>query len=265
MALDIVRPISVGSIYPNILLTPQRQSLPFRGETAEDTFQSTSLDRYVSEKAIQKMISQNPKIISILNNTPVNVNMTELNSLMQGHAKDTQNIAKGIINNLPFSLKSKVNEKSVTDAAYLHDIGKALIPVEILNKQDKLTPAETEVMHKHSELGYELLKNTDLNQQTLDLIRNHHQNAKKSGYPFVSKDFRADLNLQIVSLADKFSALTEKRVYKDELTPQQALTIIYQDVKDEKLNPLVYNALVNYVNSPYYNDTAYKTAAANIK
>lgn len=79
------------------------------------------------------------------------------------------------------------------------------------------------------------------------MIRNHHQNAKKSGYPFVTKDFRADLDLQILTMADKYSALTEKRPYKEAYTPQQALTIIYSDVKDGKLHPFVFKALTNYV------------------
>ena len=103
-------------------------------------------------------------------------------------------------------------------------------------------------MHKHSELSYEILKNTNLDKKTLNLIRNHHQNAKKSGYPFVTQDFMADLNLQILSMADKYSALTEKRPYKEAFTPQQALTIIYADVKDGKLHPFVFKALTNYVN-----------------
>lgn len=172
--------------------------------------------------------------------------------MLQGHAKDTQNISRGIIENLPFSLKGYVDAKAVSDAAYLHDIGKVLIPKNILNKNGKLTPEETEIMHKHSQIGYELLKTTDINQKTLNLVRNHHQNAKLSGYPFVGKDFKADLDLQIISVADKYSALTEKRVYKNCLSAKQALTIIYKDVQDEKLHPFVFKALVNYVNSPQY-------------
>ena len=102
-------------------------------------------------------------------------------------------------------------------------------------------------MHKHSELAYELLKTTDIDTKTLHLIRNHHQNAKKTGYPWVNKDFFADINLQILSTADKFSALTEKRSYKAPMSNKEALTIIYQDVKDGKLNPLIFKALVNFV------------------
>lgn len=251
MVFDVARLPLAGGIYTNFALN-KRMNIPFAGNTQEDTFQYTSLNRYVSENAIRQMIAANPKITDVLNTEQVNLNMMELNKLLQGHASDTKNIAKGIIEKLPFSLKNHVDEKSVTDAAYLHDIGKVLIPPEILNKNGRLTPEETQVMHKHAELGYELLKTTDINPKTLNLIRNHHQNAKKSGYPFVGKDFRADINLQIVALADKFSALTEERVYKAALTPQQALTIIYKEVQEEKLNPLVFKALVNYVNSPEY-------------
>ena len=65
----------------------------------------------------------------------------------------------------------------------------------------------------------------------------------------MNKDFKADLNLQILTMADKYSALTEKRPYKEAFTPKQALTIIYADVKDGKLHPFVFKALANYVNS----------------
>ena len=80
----------------------------------------------------------------------------------------------------------------------------------------------------------------------LHIIRNHHQNAQKSGYPKVNNNFYADMDLQIVSIADKYSALTEKRSYKPSLPREQALNIIRSDVRDGKFNPLIYNALVSY-------------------
>lgn len=248
MVLDINTAFRVSSLNLNTIL-PVRRHISF--SAAQDRFESNSPARFTNETVLNKLISQNPKISSILKemNAPAKLNMQDLNLLLQTHCKDVQNIAKGITENLPFALKSKVDVKALDDACYLHDLGKVLIPPEVLNKNGKLDAYETKIMHKHSELSYEILKNTDLSKKTLDLIRNHHQNQHKTGYPKVNKDFRADLNLQILTMADKYSALTEKRVYKEAYTPKQALTIIYTDVKEGRLHPFVFKALVNYVSS----------------
>lgn len=250
MGLEITRALGVGAIQQNIYVNPKKY-ITFGNELTADKFESTSLDRFTSETAIRKMIQGNPKITKLVKNfnPEMKLNIKELNELKKNHLNETLNIVKGITANLPFALSSRVDIKELQDAAYLHDIGKVLIPSEILNKPDKLNDLETEIMHKHSELSYELLKTTNLNDKTLKLIRNHHQNAKKTGYPWVEKDFNADINLQILTAADKYSALTEKRSYKSELTPKQALTIIYQDVKEGKLHPFVFKALVNYINN----------------
>lgn len=251
MGIEISRPLGVGGISSNIGINRNVYQTNFGNTLHEDTFQRTGIDRYTSETAIKKMIIANPKIKNMIKdvNAPLALNMEELRDLLQNHASDTKNITAGIAENLPFALKEKVNIKSLQDAAYLHDIGKVLIPKEILNKAGKLDAKETEIMHRHSELGYELLKSTDIDTKTLNLIRNHHQNAKKTGYPWVGQDFNADINLQILHIADKYSALTEKRTYKEPLTSKQALTIIYKDVEDGKLHPFVFKALVNYANN----------------
>lgn len=257
MGLDVTRLYNAGSVYFNPGFNHPKNSVRFGNSLPSDSFESSSPRRFTSETALKKAIDNNPKIKVILAemNAPATLNMKELNELLNGHAADVQNIASGIIENLPFSLKNKVNIKAVNDAAYLHDLGKALIPPAVLNKNGKLNDFETKIMHRHSELSYELLKNSGIDKTTLNLIRNHHQNAKRSGYPFVDNSFNADLNLQILSMADKYSALREKRVYKDPLTKKQALTIIYKDVKDGKLHPFVFKALVDYANITEVSDT----------
>ena len=249
MLLDINNAIQVCGKVPNIPNFSCKKNIHFSQQLDNDHFESNSPSKYTNEKILTKLIYENPKIKSILSefNIPVSINTNELYSLLENHCKDVQDIANGIADNLPFSLKTKVDKTALNNASYLHDIGKVLIPVEILNKNGKLNELETKIMHKHSELGYEILKNTNLDKKTLNLIRNHHQNAKKSGYPFVNNDFRADLDLQILTMADKYSALTEKRSYKEAYTPKEALTIIYADVKDGKLHPFIFKALVNYV------------------
>ena len=251
MGLEISRSLGVGGISSNIYINRNRYNTGFGQNNVSDTFERQSVERYATEAAINRMINSNPKIKKIVKNfnPQMQLNIQELKELLNNHASDTQKIAQGIAENLPFSLKNKVNLKAIDDTAYLHDIGKVLIPANILNKAGKLTDDEIKIMHTHSEIGYEMLKTTDINPETLNIVRNHHQNAKKTGYPWVGNDFNADLNLQILSASDKYSALTENRVYKEALTPKQALTIIYQDVKEGKLHPFIFKALVNHVNN----------------
>lgn len=216
-----------------------------------DTFQYNpdSLGRHTTEANLALMMKRNPRIREILreNGMQGELNMENLRALLAGHAKDTQKIATGIVNNLPAALKYEVNQKSLTDACYLHDLGKVLIPDEILNKPARLTPEEERIMHTHSELSYELLKNSDIDPKTLDLIKYHHQNPLGNGYPQAKPDFNADVSLQVLSAADKYSALTEKRSYKEPLSPEKALGIMYKDVKDGKMHPFVFKALVAHV------------------
>lgn len=250
MGFDILKPLGVGGIKSNMAISPNKVS--FGSYNGADYFQSTSVNKYMTEDAIKSAIASNPQIKQILKEigSPQKLNMEELKDLSEHHAKETQNVAVGIINNLPNGLKQHVNVKSVKDAAYLHDIGKVLIPAEVLNKHGKLTDAEKEIMHRHSELGYELLKNSDIDTRTLHLIKYHHQNMSHTGYPKVKDDFFADINLQILSTADKYSALTEKRVYKDAMPKDMALAYLYKDVYNGNLHPFVYKALVEYVKGP---------------
>lgn len=249
MGFEINKPLSVGGINPNIYVDQSHKyNTGFGNIQSSDTFELTSIDRFTTELAIKKMIANNPRVrkIAIQYNPELKLNLTELNELLKGHATDTKDITKGIIEHLPYSMQTKVNTKALEEASYLHDLGKVLIPPEILNKPAKLDERERKIMQTHSEVSYELLKTSGLNKNTLNLIRHHHQNAKHTGYPWVNKDFNADINLQILSVADKYSALTEKRTYKEPLGPKEALTIIYQEVKEEKLNPIIFKALVNY-------------------
>lgn len=249
MGIDFYKPLGVSGLSSNMAISPFR--VGFGNAPAVDSFQTTSVNRYMTEAAIKNAIAINPKIKDILKemNAPVKLNLKELQDLSENHAKETQDVAAGIISNLPKGLKERVNVKSVKDAAALHDIGKVLIPAEVLNKAGKLDIKEQEIMHRHSELGYELLKNTDIDTRTLNLVKYHHQNSSHTGYPKVSSDFFADVNLQILNAADKYSALTEARVYKPAMEKDKALAIIYKDVKDGNLHPFIFKALVDHVNN----------------
>ncbi|MBP3820538.1 HD domain-containing protein [bacterium] len=205
-----------------------------------DSFESTSVEKLFNENTIKTMLNQNPNIKKLLSlyDLTVHLNMKELKELQNGHCKDTQDICMKIYNKLPLSLKSGVNVKNLKEGAMLHDFGKVLIPNEILNKNGELTKQEHEIMNLHSELGYQLLKFSGVNQEILKLVRYHH-NPQKMKLP--------DINTEILNLADKFSALTEQRVYKKAYSPQQALTILYKEVNSGEIHPILFNSLVQAV------------------
>lgn len=231
---------------PNLKVNSYGKFVYFGNSKNVDTFQSTSPVRLFEEAEIKKMIANSPDVQKILSEhkIPVRLNMKELHELRDGHAKETQDFAVAIANNLPPALRQQVNIKDLKDGALLHDFGKVLIPPEILNKNGSLTEDEHKIMDLHTELGYYLLKTTGVNDKVLDLVRNHHDNYSDNS---TGRSYIPDINLQILNIADKYSALTEKRVYKDAYAPQRALTVIYGDVQRGEVHPFLFNALVKSI------------------
>lgn len=115
----------------------------------------------------------------------------------------------------------------MTHAAMLHDVGKALVPLEVLNKPDVLTPAEMAIMRQHAEWGYQLLKKQgDHHPMTLRIARHHHEYLDGSGYPLGLMGDAIPDEVRIATLCDVFVALIEQRPYRPPLTSLQALDIM---------------------------------------
>lgn len=203
---------------------------------------------------IKKIAKENPRISVILkeHHLPLKVNMEALQKLYSGHMKETRILVANIFSNLPIELRQGIKGSDLQDAAMLHDYGKVLIPEKIYGKKGSLTPEEKEVMKLHSELGYELLKAQGVRESVCKLVKYHHQNPKGTGYPAIDDDFEYGIASQILAIADKYSALTEYRCYREKpCTSKQALQTIYdEDVTGENktISLEVYNALKNYVN-----------------
>lgn len=242
---------SQASVYDFFVNPIKNQSAvtTFIGEENPDSpAADVTLRKYLNEQAISEMISVNSEITRILDKFKISVkiNMNILNNLVQNHLPDTRKTALGIANNLPHNFKSVVNRKALVEATTLHDIAKAIIPEDIVNKNGSLTEGEREIMQEHAKLSYEMLKTTDLSEETLNLIKNHHHNSKNSDYSNTDEDLASNINLQILSMADIYSALREKRSYKNAMTKEQALEILNRETEEGKFHPCVYNALVAY-------------------
>ena len=203
----------------------------------------------IHKNAIKYMLQSNPLIKELLKNYKIklSIDTSILKELTNGHMNETCKIVAGIYEFLPEDLKNKINSNVVKEAAMLHDLGKILIPPKILNKPSKLNIKEREIMNTHSILGYELLKTQSISKETLELIKFHHQNLNNSGYPAVlDGENPSYLGVQLISISDKYSALREKRVYRKRLSRIEALVILYKEVREGKILPEVYKALVKY-------------------
>lgn len=109
-------------------------------------------------------------------------------------------------------------------AGILHDIGKLLIPDEILNKPGELTKKEREVIRSHPEVGYQLLKTyPGIPPLVLDICRLHHEALDGSGYPLGLKQDALTLPIRLSTVCDVFEALTSVRPYKRPWTSTEAL------------------------------------------
>lgn len=208
----------------------------------------SNLYKYLNEKSISEMIKVNSEINRILTKfkIAVKINKKILNNLMRNHLPQTRDIALGITKYLPQNLKRSINRKALVEATSLHDIAKVIIPENIINKPGRLSDDEREIMDEHAKLSYEMLKSTDLDSETLDLIKNHHHSH--NGADGFGRYNTENINLQILSIADIYSALREKRSYKTEMSKEQALKILSEETEQGKFHPSVYEALVEYSN-----------------
>lgn len=183
---------------------------------------------YISNPVVlRKLIDENIALRRLLIENEIKLskcNFKNFNRYTNDHMRTTATIAKLLCENI----NKNTDKMQIIKAARLHDVGKIFIPDDIVNKPDNLTNSEKKIMSAHSDLGYELLKSLKIDEDTLRLIKNHHNFDKNS-----------PISQQIVSIADVYSALTEKRPYKETMVPAEAIKII----KADKFSPEVISAL----------------------
>lgn len=114
-------------------------------------------------------------------------------------------------------------------AATLHDVGKARIPLSILDKPGRLDDAEERIMRGHPVAGYDALKdNPDVSAELLDCIRHHHEFLDGSGYPDGLTGAEISDLTRLLTISDIFTALIERRSYKPAMSSRDAYKILCQ-------------------------------------
>jgi putative nucleotidyltransferase with HDIG domain len=122
---------------------------------------------------------------------------------------------------------SQSDRKRLSFAAMLHDIGKACIPVSILEKKAPLDANERAVINQHPQHGVDALLTAEgLHPEMIDMVLHHHEHLDGSGYPHGLKGAEISDLVRVITIADVFSALIEKRAYKPPLSNDDAYQIL---------------------------------------
>lgn len=140
-------------------------------------------------------------------------------------------------------------------AALMHDIGKIIIPISILNKTEKLTDSEFEIIKKHPQIGYEILSKNETLQDISKYVLSHHERWDGRGYPNKLIGEEIPLLSQIISVADCWHAMTSERPYQNKLSEEEAIKDLIKN-KGTQFSPKIVDIFIE--NKLYLIDDFFK-------
>jgi putative nucleotidyltransferase with HDIG domain len=134
--------------------------------------------------------------------------------------------------------------RSAGIAGLLHDLGKAVMPMEVLNKPGKLTDAEFAIIKSHPEEGHRmLLASTGVDPVALDVVLHHHEKTDGSGYPKHLTAMQISQFAKMGAVCDVYDAITSNRPYKAGWDPSESIRRMAEWTKGH-FDPLVFQAFV---------------------
>ncbi len=163
----------------------------------------------------------------------------------KGHSENVARLGSVIAEKM--NLSNKVVQETYW-TGLVHDIGKLLVPIHILNKEGKLNDKEYSLVQKHPVWGSKALKNSESLQSIARQVRYHHERWDGNGYPEGLKENEIPLISQIIALADAWDAMLSQRSYRDPLSKVQAIQEIKEN-KGKQFSPQVVDTFLKLYNN----------------
>lgn len=133
----------------------------------------------------------------------------------------------------------------LVNAAYLHDLGKTVVPYDILSKSSPLTEDEWEHIRRHPAAGRKMLENTFL-EEVGSIIEQHHEREDGKGYPLGLTGKEISIEAKIITVADAFDAMTSDRPYRKALSVEQATSEIVR-LRGKQFSPEVVDIFLQII------------------
>lgn len=141
----------------------------------------------------------------------------------------------------------------ITLCGLLHDIGKAQIPIDIIGKPGSLTDKEYEIVKTHTIIGYNLLKDQDVDPHVKASALMHHERFDGKGYPYKLPPSEIDDIASIISIADVYDAMTSNRCYRRGLCPFEVIAIFEKEGLN-RYNPKYILTFLDRIANTYANN-----------
>lgn len=169
-----------------------------------------------------------------------------------GHEKQVGDLAKAIARKMGFD---EHEQERLMIAGYLHDLGKIVVPVEILCRPGKLSKEEYDLVKTHVQASHDLIKKITFPWEIARSILEHHERLDGSGYPHQLRDAQISLQGRILAVADVVDAMASHRPYR----PARGIALALDEI--ERGQGTLYDAAVVQACLALFHQEAYQLHA----
>jgi len=206
----IIKPFEPNEVMNNVSNALRRQKLEIENRRHRKNLEKLVLER--TDKLKKTLNDLQKAMDGIIEAMGMTVEIRD--PYTAGHQRRVAEIAQGIAIEMGLS---KQQIEGVRMAGVIHDIGKMVVPAEILSKPGKITEHEFGIIKSHPEVGYNILKKIDFPWPIAQIVYQHHERMDDSGYPqgLSGKDIL--LEARIMAVADVVEAMASHRPYRPAL------------------------------------------------
>jgi PAS domain S-box-containing protein/putative nucleotidyltransferase with HDIG domain len=224
----------VSKMYETVGLRKDRSSFPIYLETspielpdgrAEVVFVSDITER----KQIEDMMSRNYNALEKSFEQAVK-SLTYVAGIKDPCTADHQVKVAGIASKIASELgMPKAQVFTIKTAALVHDIGKTIVPAEILSKPGRLNGQEWSLVQSHVQAGYDIVKTIEFSCPVAEIVLQHHERLNGSGYPRGLSGNRISKEAKILAIADVIEAMASDRPYRPAFPLEMALDELWRN------------------------------------